>query len=131
MRKTLIALATLIPTALPAQDAATQAKQILPLIKAQWVSVREWEGQDLIYFTMLDTWRCGIESVEYGINTDAPDQVWEQPDCDPNNPNAIPDGHLPYTQTEIKSVETLSLTVKYKDGDSETVQYERAAIQIQ
>ena len=123
-------LATLLPAHAQMVDAA-QIRPILDATKGNWVAVREWEGQDLIYFTHLETWRCGLDAVKYGINTDTADKDWTLAPCDENNPNAIPSDHLPYTAVDLKSVQTLTIEVTYDDGQIDTVQFERAAIQIQ
>ena len=119
--------------ALPAQAQTTTAevKPILTMIKGMWVAVREYDGNDLLYFTMLESYRCGLDGVKYGINTDVPDQVWEQETCyvDEAAPNAMKmeDG-LPFITLELGSVESVVVEITYDDGTTDSETYERKAI---
>ncbi len=120
-------------TTLPAQSqtSAADVKPILTMIKGMWVSVREYDGNDLLYFTMLESYRCGLDGVKYGINTDVADQVWEQETCymDEAAPNAMKmeDG-LPYITLDLGSVESVVVEITYDDGTTDTETYQRAAI---
>ena len=134
MRRLILPILTYFTAVQPLHAQMVDAAQIRPILdatKANWVAVREWEGQDLIYFTHLESWRCGLDNVKYGVNSEVADIEWQLAPCDENNPNAIPSDHLPYTATELKSVETLIIEITYDDGQVDTVQYERTAIQIQ
>ncbi|MEM7242313.1 MAG: hypothetical protein AAF429_09015 [Pseudomonadota bacterium] len=110
---------------------AAQIRPILEMTKANWVAVREWEGQDLIYFTHLETWRCGLDGVKYGINRDTADTEWQLALCDETNPNALPADYLPFTAVDLKSVNSLVIEITYDDGQTDTATFDRAAIQIQ
>lgn len=56
-----------------------QMKQILNMTKNNWVSFRDFNGKQLIYFTHLESYTCGIKEVRYSINSDDLDKVWELP----------------------------------------------------
>jgi hypothetical protein len=129
-----IILMMLVLSAAPATaqnfTTAAEIKPILGATKANWIAVREWEGSDLIYFTHLESWRCGLERVVYSVNGGEP-QVWETEPCYEGEPapNAmkLPD-RFPYTSLPLKSVETVSVTVTYDDGSAETAEFKRAAV---
>ena len=55
--------------------------------------MREFDGQDLVYFTHLVSWRCGLYEVQYRING-GPVEVFPIPECPPDieNAMAIPEG---------------------------------------
>jgi len=112
---------------------ATEIKAILPYTKAQWIAVRPYEGQDLLYFTNLLAWRCGMHQIRFGVNG-GDKQVLAMEPCylDEAAPNALKiDGDiLPYVTFPIESIETIELELLYDDLSKESAEYERAAVQI-
>ena len=68
---------------------ATEVKPILDMTKANWVALREYQGQDLLYVTHLMAWRCGLHEMRYSVNGE-PMQVWPMPNSFP--PAAMPTG---------------------------------------
>ena len=127
----LIGAATFTTLPVQAQTTTAEVKPILTMIKGMWVAVREYDGNDLVYFTMLESYRCGLDGVKYGINTDIADQVWVQEECylDEAAPNALKmvDG-LPFITLELGSVETVIVEITYDDGTMDSATYERKAI---
>ncbi|MEB8385761.1 hypothetical protein OO012_00855 [Rhodobacteraceae bacterium KMM 6894] len=109
---------------------ATEVKPILGMTRANWVGVREYGGQDLIYFTHLLAWRCGVHQIRYGVNGD-PMQVWDMPPCqdDTNTPNAIDTEYgLSYIARPLGNVRTLSVALLYDDMTTETADFQRSDI---
>ncbi|WP_309663969.1 hypothetical protein [Tabrizicola sp.] len=109
---------------------AAEVKPILDLTKGSWIAVREFEGNDLIYFTHLEAWRCGLSKIEYSVNGGAiqehvPEICYEA-EAQPNVLK-IPD-HWPYVTLPLNSVETVEVTVTYDDGSTQTVDFERANV---
>jgi hypothetical protein len=127
----LVGATTLATLPVHAQTTTAEVKPILTMIKGMWVAVREYDGNDLLYFTMLESYRCGLDGVKYGINSDVADQVWEQETCyvDEAAPNAMKmeDG-LPFITLELGSVESVIIEITYDDGTTDTETYERKAI---
>lgn len=125
---------SLAPVGAQAQAAFTTAAEVQPILtmtKGNWVAVREYDGNDLLYFTHLESWRCGLDGVMYGINSDVADQVWEQEACyeDEAAPNTMKmENGLPFVTLELGSVETLIVEITYDDGTTDTATYERKAI---
>jgi len=123
----------LVLLALPASaqnfTTAAEVKPILQATKANWIAVREWNGQDLIYFTHLESWRCGLSSVRYAVNG-GPLQDWGMEPCRDGTaqPNAIGADHLPYTALPAGSVQQVMVQVTYDDGSSDSATYDRAAV---
>lgn len=138
MFRSLALIAMLIPIAIPAGaqnfTTAAEVKPILTATKPQWIAVREYDGKDLLYFTNLLAWRCGVESVKYGLNGADPDVVLTIEPCydaEPQ-PNALKmdQGILPYITEDLGSVLTVSVLVTFDDGSTELADYQRAAVMI-
>jgi hypothetical protein len=110
---------------------ATEVKPILTATKGNWVAVREYDGRDLVYFTHLLAWRCGIAGLRYSING-AEMVDYPVPACqtDTATPNALPADHLPFIYQPLKSVETVAVEVIYDDLSRDTAEFERKAVLI-
>ena len=128
------ALATLLLLASPgwAQNFTTAAevKPILVATKANWIAVREYEGQDLLYFTHIEAWRCGLSEVNYMVNQGTP-QAWQMEPCyeDTAQPNAIKaEGRLPFIALPLGATAEVIVSLVFDDGSIETEKFERAAI---
>ncbi len=110
---------------------AAEIRPILQATKTSWVALREYDGADLLYFTHLESWRCGLSEVRYSINTVAADAVWELEPCheDSAQPNAMTDeNHRPYLTLPMGLVGSVAVVVTYDDGSQDKAQYERKAI---
>ncbi len=109
---------------------ATEVKPILTATKANWIAVREWEGQDLIYVTHLWAWRCGLLQVELSVN-DLPPKVWPLPECraDSAQPTAILDEDgLPYQAFGLNSIHTIAVTITYDDLSTDAIRVSRKEV---
>ncbi len=106
---------------------AAEVKPILAATRANWVSVREYEGQDLLYVTHLWSWRCGLDGMRIGVNGAEP-VIWPMPPCheDQAAPNAIlsEDG-LPYGVFPLGSIQQITIDVFYDDRTMETLKVNR------
>lgn len=120
-RAVVLALAALPGLPALAQDFMDPAftKTALDAVKPGWVAIREGEGQDWVYFTPLESWRCGLQSVHYGINGAPPTTEWVLEPCHSEfaQPNVSTD---PARKNHINaapgSVEELVIRLVYKDG---------------
>lgn len=126
-----LVLAAGLASAVQAQNFTTAAeiKPILTATKANWVALREYEGRDLLYFTQLESWRCGLSEVRYAVNGAAP-AVWPLDPCldGTAQPNALSAERVPYTGFDLASVAEVTVTVVYDDGSEDTATFPRAAI---
>ena len=59
---------------------AAEVGPILEVTKSNWAAVREYDGKDLVYFSHIFSWRCGLKGAKYSVN-DAPMQDLPMPDC--------------------------------------------------
>lgn len=110
---------------------AGEVRPILEATKTSWIGVREFDGQDLVYFTHLLSWRCGLFEVQYAING-GPAQVFSIPECPPDIENAmtIPEDTQIYITQPLGSVQTVDVMLLYDDLGTDSVQYERSAVLI-
>lgn len=106
---------------------ALEVRPILSATRANWIAVRDFDGQDLVYVTQIWSWRCGLMGLRIGINGAAP-RPWPLPDCheDSNSPNAIlPADGLPYRAFPQGSVQTVTVELVYDDLGTERVTFNR------
>jgi hypothetical protein len=109
---------------------AAEVKQILTATRPNWIALRDYGGQDLLYFTQLLSWRCGLHEIRYAINGGAP-QVFPAEPCysDTASPNAIrAEAQQPYLALEAGSVETVEIELLYDDLTTDSASFDRAAI---
>jgi len=113
---------------------ATEVRPILSATKSSWVAVREFDGQDLVYFTHLLAWRCGLWDIRYGINGAPAGNVLAMEPCNDTlaQPNAINDvvNFSPYVVYPLGSVESVSVEIVYDDGATDFTKVQRSAVQI-
>lgn len=111
---------------------ATEIKPILNATKGNWVAVREYDGQDLLYVTHLWGWRCGLSAMAISLN-DEPMQNWPLPACHMkySTPNAVleEDG-LPYLKLKLGSVRKITIQIVYDDLSMDVATFERGNVLI-
>jgi hypothetical protein len=107
----------------PESDDPTTAAGVrffLEANRANWVSVRDWEGEDWVYFGAITAFRCGLTEVRYGFNGEAAKTVLPLEPCHLGTaqPNATIDleGFMPAVQAPPGSVNSIAVTIIYDDG---------------
>ena len=122
------------PAAAQSLTTAAEIRPILTATKSQWVAVREYDGRDLVYFTNLLAWRCGLEAVSFGLNGAPPQTALMMEPCHDGeaSPNALKmdQGILPYTEADLGSVQSVTVQITYDGGTTDTADYARAAVLI-
>ncbi|MCI2393610.1 hypothetical protein [Aliiroseovarius sediminis] len=118
-----------------AQDFTTadEVRPILDATRQGWIAVREYDGKDLLYFTHLLAWRCGLDQIYYAVNGQSEQQFNAEPcyEGDPQ-PNAIKaTDTLPYLTFDPKTIDVVTIRLVYDDGGEATSSYERADILTQ
>lgn len=106
---------------------ALEIKPILAATRGSWISVREFDGQDLLYVTHLWAWRCGLVQLKVGVNGAAP-EVWPLPEChlDQASPNAITDQDgLPYRSYALQSISQIEVEITYDDLTRDSARFNR------
>jgi hypothetical protein len=111
---------------------AAEVKMILTATKPQWVAVRLYEGQDIVYFTQLLSWRCGLHQIKFSING-GPMQIYGMPPCHPElaAPNSLMgDEALPIMGLSPNSVQSLAVEILYDDLSTDSASYQRGQVLI-
>lgn len=134
MKRAIILASLLAASPLGAQDFTTAAevKPIVQATKGSWIAVRPWEGQDLLYFTNLLSWRCGLDQITYAVNG-GEEIVLEHEPCyiDEGAPNALKvESIMPYVSFEADSIQSITIGVFYDDGTSQQEEFMRKDVQI-
>lgn len=113
-----------------AQNFTTQAEvqPIIDMTRGNWIAIGTSTGQDLLYFSHLLSWRCGVSLFRYGLNGAVPDVELQMEPChrDTNQPNAIRD--LPFVSYGLNTIETVTVEVVFPDGQVLRDDFTRAAI---
>ncbi len=109
---------------------ATEVRPILEATRANWIAVREYNGQDLLYFTHLLSWRCGLHEVRFAVNG-GESMAFDLPPCDPEaaSPAAIPPDAVIYLGYPLGSIETIRVDLLYDDLTTATAEFSRKAVQ--
>ena len=97
----------------------------LKMTRNSWLSSKDQsDGRHIVYFSHLNSGRCGIKAVKFSVDNEKLDKQLKLPDCDPLNPYAVQGDtyfHLSNTP-EFIAVQitfadgTLSEIVKFKPG---------------
>ncbi|MCL4190081.1 MAG: hypothetical protein KJZ85_21035 [Rhodobacteraceae bacterium] len=110
---------------------AAEVRPILTMTKSAWLALAVMDGRDLLYFTHLESWRCGVAEVRYSVNSGAADTRREMEPCyrESPDPNALKlEGHLPYISLPEGTVRTVAVVVVYEDGVTDRIDVSRADI---
>jgi hypothetical protein len=108
-----------------AQGLTGQEKQILPLIKPNWLAFRNYSGRQFIYFSMLLAYRCGLSEIRYSVNSDALDRAFPLPPCDPAQPQALDaTKYPPFVTLAPDTAKQVTVQAIFKDGSTtDTVRF--------
>lgn len=126
--------AMILMVAVPSQaqqfTTAAEVRPILEATKANWVAIREYQGRDLLYFTHLMAWRCGLSSIAYGINDDEYFEDWAMPPCyeGTGSPARLADTDRTYDRLPIGEVRSVTVVITYDDGEVSEATYDRASV---
>lgn len=111
---------------------AAEIKPILNATKGNWVAVRDYDGNDLLYVTHLWSWRCGLSAMAISVNNE-PMQNWPLPACHTqfSTPNAIleEDG-FPYLKLRQGAVQSITIQVVYDDLSMDVATFQRGEVLI-
>lgn len=112
---------------------AGEIGMILDATKGNWSAVREYDGRDLVYFTHVMSWRCGLKAAKFSIN-DGPLQDLEMPECHMKyqQPNSFigEDALMTYKSYDLGSVKSVRVDVLLDNLTVKSVTLQRGDILI-
>ena len=123
LRASFLMLAVLFgPLACPAaaQGLMGQEPKVLDMTRGSWAYFRDYNGRQLVYFTHLEAYRCGIAAVRYSLNSDALDRDWMLQPCDPKKPHSITTDK-PYIALPLGAAKSITVQLTFKDGSKSKV----------
>jgi hypothetical protein len=121
-RLMLCGLSVLALGANPVKPQGLDERQIVPLIKANWVALRNYAGRQFIYFSNLLAYRCGLNEIRYSVNSDALDRVFPLPPCNPAQPQAIDAvRYPPFVTLAPGTAKQVTVQATFKDGSKTDV----------
>lgn len=124
-------LAPLGPAAAQDFTSPAEVRPILAMTKDGWLTLSARPDADLLYFTQIESWRCGIAEIRYSVNSPAADLLRETEPCYRGSaqPNALKlEGHLPYLRFPPGSVRTVTVVLRFEDGTEERIDVRREDI---
>lgn len=96
-------------------------KQILGMTKGSWVAFNA-SNPGLLYFSHLQSYRCALSEVRFGLDKPEPDTVWTGLGaCDPDDPNRI-GPELEIYREIPPATQYVSVQLTYKDGSRSAVE---------
>lgn len=129
-----LAIVGLAPAVAPASaEQFTTAEEVRPMLeftRADWVSLREYDGEDQLSFAHMLAWRCGMDRISYAVNDAKRARLKMEPCYEgETRPNDFKDpAFLPYVTFEKGTVRTVTVWIAYDDGSSDKEDYARKAI---
>ncbi len=113
-----VSLATLIAKRTQAADVPSleMTKQALMASKSNWVAFRNYNGRQLVYFTQLVAWKCGLKEIRFIINDDGEMESWPLTECNPDTPYDVSKDTL-YVSLPLGTADIVSVQVVFNDGN--------------
>jgi hypothetical protein len=106
----------------PLGELVKSQKQILEMTKNNWLEFRRDPAYPLLYFTHLQSYRCAIAEVRYGLDQEIPATRWDGlgRDCNLDDPVRLAD-NLPLYLKVAPQVRFVSVQLSYRDGSQSAI----------
>lgn len=105
------------PAAAQQPPPVSQLRAMAEAAATQWIGFREWQGDQLIYFTIPLTYHCGLSEIRYSLNDASLNQRFPLPECHPQMPYSVdPTKDQLYLKRMPGSITTVSVQLIYTDG---------------
>lgn len=91
-------------------------KQMANAAATQWVAFRDFNGRQLVYFTAVISYACGVSEIRWSMNSDSLDQNWPMPKCNEYLPFSVSADSKIYETLKLNTAKTISVQLVFKDG---------------
>ena len=112
---------------------AAEVGPILEMTTGNWAAVREYDGADLVYFSHVMGWRCGLIAAKFSINGEQLQDL-VMPDCHMKfqQPNVMIDDEplMVFQRYDLNSVKTVRVELLLDDLTVQSVTLNRENILI-
>lgn len=113
---------------------AIEIKQIMLMTKGSWVAINDNDGSDILYFSHLLAWRCGMWAIRYGLNGEPATNELGLEECHENttSPNAMTDmvTYPPYVILPLNSIESVYVEIVFDDGTTDFAVFPRGSVML-
>ena len=92
-----------------------QVKTILDATRDSWIAFRDFNGRQLIYFTQIISWHCGLKEIRYALNCTDLGERFPVPACNELLPNNIGSDDKIYLDMAPGSVSRLAVQLVFDD----------------
>ena len=96
-------------------------KQVLKLSRNQWIQFRNYNGRQLVYFTLFVTYKCGLKEIRYSVNSEDLDKQFPLAECVPFVPYNIGPNDKVYLTFEPGTAKTVSVQLVFDDDTKSVV----------
>ena len=96
-------------------------KQVLKLSRNQWIQFRNYNGRQLVYFTLFVTYKCGLKEIRYSVNSADLDKQFPLPECVPFVPYNIGPNDKIYLTFDPGTAKMVSVQLVFDDDTNSEV----------
>ncbi len=89
-----------------------------------WAQFRNYNGEQWVYFTALQTLHCRLSEIRYSINSEALDETFGLAECNPQNPLALPpDAGIDDIAIRLPpgTAKTIAVQAVWEDGSASAI----------
>ncbi len=98
-----------------AEAFVTFTRNILEGVTSKWIEDRAWDDAQLVYFSHLVSYRCGLSAIRYGVETAELTESFPMQPCNPKDPYSVGENQEIYLRF-AKPVSYMSVQLTYADG---------------
>lgn len=95
-------------------------KKLLEQTTTNWLSFRDFNGENLLYYSHLVSYKCAIKTARYGFSKDDLGKSFDMPPCNQDDPFRV-DSNYDISLKLDPSVTEVYAQIEYLDGETSRV----------